>query len=272
MNGQTIERKGSRSNQEGWLGVIPKRLHAWLLPVAIAIVWQASGMLGLISESLLPTPVAIGKQFVLLAASGELFTHLGISVYRAMTGFALGAATGLALGLFTGLGKLAEKTLDPTLQMLRTIPLLSLIPLFILWFGVGEFSKTLMIALGAFFPVYVNTFLGIRSVDRKLFDVARTFQFSRYQLIVRLIVPSALPNILLGVRLSLGVAWLVLVVAELMGASAGVGYMIQDARVYMQTDIVFVGIVIFAVIGKLSDSLVRLLERRWLRWRDTFKG
>jgi sulfonate transport system permease protein len=212
------------------------------------------------------------QSFATLAASGELFRHLGISVYRALLGFLLGGSLGLLLGLFSGLGKVVEKTLDPSLQMLRTVPLLAVIPLFILWFGIGEFSKVLLIGVGAFFPVYVNTFLGIRSTDLKLYEVARTFQFTRLQQVTRLIIPSALPNILLGIRLSLGVSWLLLVVAEMMGTSAGVGYMIQDARAYSETAIVFVGIIIFAVVGKLSDSAVRVLEARWLRWRDTYKG
>jgi len=129
-----------------------------------------------------------------------------------------------------------------------------------------------MISLGAFFPVYLNTFLGIRNVDIKLVEVSRIFQYTRWQLLSKMIIPAAMPNILLGIRLSLGASWLVLVVAEMMGTSAGIGYMIQDARAYSQTDIVFVGISIFAVIGKLSDSAIRLLERRWLHWRDTFKG
>ncbi|MFC3747672.1 ABC transporter permease [Paenibacillus sp. GCM10012306] len=272
MSGQVLDEKGSRSPEEGWLRVIPRSLHGWLVPVAIAIVWEAVGRLGLVPASMLPTPSAIVKQFVELIASGELYKHMSISFYRALVGFFLGAGTGLLLGLLTGLNKIAEKTLDPSLQMMWTIPLLSLIPLFILWFGIGEFSKILIISLGAFFPVYVNTFLGIRSVDLKLFEVARTLQYSRLQLITKLIIPSALPNILLGIRLSLGIAWLVLVVAEMMGTSAGIGYMIQDARAYMRTDVVFVGIIIFAIIGKISDSGVRLLEKRWLRWRDTFKG
>ncbi|MFF2092872.1 ABC transporter permease [Paenibacillus sp. NPDC058174] len=272
MSGQVLNEKRTQHSQEGWLRIIPRPLHAWLLPVAILIVWEAVSRLELIPASMLPAPTAILKQFADLIASGELYKHLSISIYRAMMGFLIGAGTGLLLGLMTGLNKLAEKTLDPSLQMLWTIPLLSLIPLFILWFGVGEFSKILMISLGAFFPVYMNTFLGIRNVDVKLFEVARMFQYSRLQLIAKLIIPSALPNILLGIRLSLGISWLVLVVAEMMGASAGVGYMIQDARAYMRTDVVFVGIIIFALIGKLSDSGVRLLEKRWLRWRDTFKG
>ncbi|GAE05083.1 alkanesulfonates transport system permease protein [Paenibacillus sp. JCM 10914] len=202
---------------------IPAPLHAWLLPIIIVAAWQAAGDFGWISATLLPTPLVIAKQFVSLGFSGELWEHFGISMMRALSGFFLGGLTGLVLGLSTGLGKMAERTLDPSIQMLRTVPLLSLIPLFILWFGIGEFSKILMISLGAFFPMYVNTFLGIRSVDVKLYEVSRIFQYSKLRLLTKLIIPSALPNILLGIRLSLGVSWLVLVVAEMMGTSAGIG-------------------------------------------------
>lgn len=258
--------------RRAWLQGIPGSLHAWIIPVILLVIWQITGSLGWIGPNLLPTPYAIVRQFFRLVVSGEMLDHFRISFIRAMLGFVLGGLAGFLLGISTGLGKIVERTLDPSLQMLRTVPLLSLIPLFILWFGIGEFSKALMISLGAFFPVYVNTFLGIRSVDMKLFEVSRIFQFSKWQQIHKVIIPAALPNILLGVRLSLGVSWLVLVVAEMMGTSAGIGYMIQDARAYSQTDVVFVGIIIFAIIGKLSDSVVRVLEKRWLRWRDTYTG
>lgn len=266
LSSNKIERQGDL------LKWIPKNLHGWIVPIVLVVIWETASAFDLVSSTTLPAPSTILTQFFYLISTGELLEHLGISAYRAGLGFLLGSATGLLLGLSTGLGKLVERTLDPSLQMLRTIPLLSLIPLFILWFGVGEFSKILMIALGAFFPVYLNTFLGIRSVDIKLIEVSRIFQYSRWQLLSKMIIPAALPNILLGIRLSLGASWLVLVVAEMMGTSAGIGYMIQDARAYSQTDKVFVGIIIFAVIGKLSDSAIRLLERRWLHWRDTFKG
>ena len=264
----------SRQNERygAVLSFIPSALHGWIVPLVIILIWQMAAALHLVSATLLPAPTKIVEQAFRLTANGELLNNLGVSFYRAGLGFALGAATGLMLGLSTGLGKLAERTLDPSLQMLRTIPMLSLVPLFILWFGVGEFSKILMISLGAFFPVYLNTFLGIRNVEVKLMEVTGIYQYTKWQLLSKVIIPSALPNILLGVRLSLGAAWLVLVVAEMMGASAGVGYMIQDARAYSQTDIVFVGISIFAIVGKLSDSSIRLLEKRWLHYRDTFKG
>lgn len=256
----------------GWLDRIPQSLHGLIVPLTIVIIWQVVSMLELLSPTLLPSPWSIARQFILLGSSGELFVHLGISLYRAALGFLLGSTAGLLIGLSTGLGKIVERTLDPSLQMLRAIPLLALIPLFILWFGVGEFSKILMISLGAFFPVFVNTFLGIRSVDQKLYEVSSILQYSKWQQLTQFIIPSALPNILLGIRLSLGVSWLVLVVAEMMATSAGIGYMIQDARAYSNTDIVFVGIIIFAIVGKSSDSIVRFLENKWLRWRDTYKG
>jgi len=247
-------------------------LKGLVLPAVVLLAWQLAGDFGLVSETMLPTPLQILAAASELAVSGELFGHLQISVTRAAIGFLLGGALGLLSGLAVGFSVRVEHSLDPSVQMLRTIPHLAVTPLFILWFGFGEFSKVLLIAKGAFFPLYVNTFLGIRNVDAKLFDVARVLEFSRWKQITRLILPAALPNILLGVRLSLGAAWLGLVVAELMGSSEGVGYLIMDARQFSQTAIVFVGIVIFALVGKATDSLVRYFERRWLSWRDNYSG
>lgn len=176
------------------------------------------------------------------------------------------------IGILAGFSKRTELYLDPSLQMLRTVPHLAVTPLFILWFGFDEVSKILLIALGAFFPVYINTFNGIRGVDAKLFEVARVLEFKWHQQISKVILPAPLPNILLGIRLSLGIAWLGLVVAELMGSSSGVGYMIMDARQFSQTNKVFAGIIIFAVVGKLTDSFVRSLERKLLKWRNSYEG
>ncbi|MCI1858197.1 MAG: ABC transporter permease [Sporolactobacillus sp.] len=243
-----------------------------MVPLVILIVWQLIGSMRWVAKTVLPTPTDIllaGKSLIL---SGILFNDLRISVIRAAVGFLIGGGLGLFFGMLVGLSSRSENLLDPSLQMVRTIPHLAIAPLFILWFGLGDLSKVLLIALGAFFPLYVNTFLGIRRVDAKLFDVARILEFSKWKQIQLLILPAALPNILLGVRLSLGAAWLSLVVAELMGSTAGVGYMIMDARQFSNTDIVFVGIVIFALVGKLTDSLVRMLERHYLRWQDTYKG
>ncbi|MDF9625691.1 ABC transporter permease [Bacillus cereus] len=247
-------------------------VRAITIPVIILIIWQLAGVFGLVSKTVLPTPLDIFLAFQELIKTGELFGHLSISVFRAAAGFFIGGGLGIILGTSVGFSTRSEQYLDPSVQMLRTVPHLAVAPLFVLWFGFGETSKVLLIADGAFFPLYVNAFLGIRGVDSKLFDVARVLEFSKRKLITKLILPSALPNLLLGARLSLGVAWVSLVVAELMGSTEGIGYMIMDARQFSNTDIVFVGIIIFAFVGKFSDSLVRLLEAKFLRWRDNFKG
>ncbi|PEP16365.1 ABC transporter permease [Bacillus wiedmannii] len=242
------------------------------IPIIVLIIWQLAGVFDLVSKTVLPTPLDILLAFQELIKTGELFGHLSISVFRAAAGFFIGGSLGIILGTIVGFSTRSEQYLDPSVQMLRTVPHLAAAPLFVLWFGFGETSKVLLIADGAFFPLYVNAFLGIRGVDSKLFDVARVLEFSKRKLITKLILPAALPNLLLGARLSLGVAWVSLVVAELMGSTEGIGYMIMDARQFSNTDIVFVGIIIFAFVGKFSDSLVRLLEVKFLRWRDNFKG
>jgi len=247
-------------------------VRAITIPVIILIIWQLAGVFGLVTKTVLPTPLDIFLAFQELIKTGELFGHLSISVFRAAAGFFIGGGLGVILGTIVGFSTRSEQYLDPSVQMLRTVPHLAVAPLFVLWFGFGETSKVLLIADGAFFPLYVNAFLGIRGVDSKLFDVARVLEFSKRKLITKLILPAALPNLLLGARLSLGVAWVTLVVAELMGSTEGIGYMIMDARQFSNTDIVFVGIIIFAFVGKFSDSLVRLLEVKFLRWRDSFKG
>lgn len=243
-----------------------------LIPIGLLVGWQVSGELGYISTLLFPTPLTIIEAFGKLLETGELAEHLLISVTRAALGFLLGGSLGLILGVLVGLFRQTERALDPSVQMLRMIPHLAVAPLFVLWFGIGEESKVLLIAKGAFFPLYINTFLGIRNVDNKLFDVAKVLQFSRFKQVVGLALPASMPNILLGLRLSLAVAWLGLVVAELMGSTSGIGYLMSDARQFNKTPIVFVGIIIFAVVGKLTDSFVRLLERRLIKWRDSYKG
>ncbi|MHA7966943.1 ABC transporter permease [Paenibacillus sp. CAU 1782] len=249
-----------------------KWLKGAIIPAAVLIFWQWASLTGAADPKLFPAPSSIFDDFYSMLLSGELYFHIRVSLMRAALGFLLGGSLGLIVGITVGMSVRAEELIDPSVQMLRTVPLLSITPLFILWFGFGELSKVLLIAMGSFFPLYVNTFLGVRNVDKKLFEVARVLEFSRIKQITRLMLPSALPNVLLGLRLSLSIAWLCLVVAELMGADSGVGYLIQDARSYVRTGAVFVGIFIFAFVGKLADSLVRLLERKLLRWQDNYRG
>lgn len=243
-----------------------------LLPGSVLVLWQTLGHYGMISEMLFPTPYTIAESFVTLAASGELWANYRISLVRALSGFLLGGGLGLLLGILVGLFRRTEKLLDPSLQMIRMIPSLAVVPLFILWFGIGEESKVLLIAKSAFFPLYINAFMGIRGVDNKLFEVARVLGFSPIKQIIRLVLPAALPNIILGLRLSLGLSWLGLVVAELIASTSGIGYMMSDARQFADTPVVFVGIIIFAATGLLSDSIVRYLEGRLLRWQDSYRG
>ena len=265
INQPVAREKNARKGTPSWV-------RGLVLPLLIIVIWQIFSSGGLVSATVLPSPLRIVETFYELMISGALFGHLQISIYRAVVGFLLGASIALVLGFIVGFSKRSESYIDPTMQMLRTIPSLAVTPLFILWFGFDELSKILLIAFASFFPVYVNTYNGIRSVDSKLFEVAQVLEFSKWQQLTKLILPSALSHILVGIRLSLGIAWLSLVVAELMGSSAGVGYMIMDARQFSQTDKVFVGIIIFGVVGKLTDSLVRILEQKLLKWRTSFEG
>ncbi|WP_409346823.1 ABC transporter permease [Paenibacillus sp. MBLB4367] len=269
--------RSARKSGWTWFGAKGKEwanrfLVGAVLPVLVLVLWQLGGDLGFISTVFLPTPFMIAAEFKGLLGSGELAEHLGISLGRAASGFAIGGSLGLAFGIAAGLSRNTEQLLDPSVQMLRMVPHLAIAPLIILWFGFGETSKIAIIANGAFFPLYVNTFLGIRSVDNKLFEVSSVLSFNRYKQIVRLILPAALPNILLGLRISLAVSWLGLVVAELIGSKSGIGFLINIGKQDSNTELIFVGIIIFAVVGKLVDSVVRLLETRWLSWRDGYEG
>lgn len=243
-----------------------------ILPIGLLIVWEVAGRNAYLNPLLLSMPSDILLEFIYLVQHGHLLGHLQISTWRALSGFVLGGGLGLLAGIVVGFSYLSEKLLNPSIQMLRMLPHLAIAPLFILWFGFGETSKLLLIAKGSFFPLYVNTFLGIRSMDRKLFDVAHVLQFNKWHLLTKVIIPSALPNIFLGLRLSLGIAWLGLVVAEMMGSTSGIGFLINDARAMAMISTVFVGIIIFAVLGKISDSLILLIERKCLRWQQNFKG
>ena len=242
------------------------------LPILIIALWQWAAERGWTNPLFFPAPDVIAGAFGELLSTGELFHHLGISVWRALIGFLLGGSFGLLVGLLSGLSRKAEYVLDPSLQMLRTIPHLAIAPLVLLWFGFGEQSKVVIIALGAFFPLYVNTFMAIRNVDNKLFDVAKVLAFGRAKLVFRLVLPAALPGILLGLRLSLALSWIGLVVAELIGSQSGIGFLINLGKQTSATEDIFVGVILFAIVGKLVDSFVRVLERKLLHWRESYEG
>jgi sulfonate transport system permease protein len=244
----------------------------WIVPVLLIVAWQGASQLGWLSSRVLPAPLAVVEAAWGLAASGELWRHVWVSTWRALIGLAVGGGLGLLLGLLTGTFRTAATLLDSTLQMVRNIPTLALIPLVILWFGIDETAKLFLVALGVFFPVYLNTFHGIRAVDPALVEMARSYGLSGWRLYREVILPGALPNILVGVRFSLGLMWVILIVAETISAQSGIGYMTMNAREFLQTDVVLVGILLYALLGKLADVLSRALERFWLRWHPGYQA
>jgi len=248
-----------------------KLLAQWALPFALICIWEISARVGWLSSRILPEPLAVGRALVELSASGELWLHLRTSLLRALTGFAIGGGSGLALGLLTGTWRHAETALDTTLQMIRNIPALALIPLVILWFGIDESAKLFLLALGVFFPIYLNTFHGIRSVDPALIEMARSYGLRGWPLFRDVVLPSALPSILVGVRFSLGLVWVLLIVAETISAQAGIGFMTMNAREFLQTDVVLVGVLLYALLGKLADVFARGLEKYYLRWNPAYR-
>jgi sulfonate transport system permease protein len=248
------------------------RLTPWLVPAAIAAGWQAAASAGLVSTRFMPAPSDVLAAGFRLTASGELLTHVQVSFARALTGFAVGGAIGFALGLANGLSTVSERVSDTTLQMVRNVHHLALIPLVILWFGIEEEAKLFLVALGVFFPVYVNTLHGIRSVDPQLVEMGRIYGMSPWSLFWRVILPGALPSVFVGVRYALGIMWLTLIVAETISAQAGLGYMAMQAREFMLVDVVVLAILIYALLGKAADSATRLLERAFLSWNPAYRN
>lgn len=244
----------------------------WISPIAIVLLWQVASNAGWLDPRTLAPPsdvIAAGRE---LLATGELQHHLWVSLGRVVKGLTLGVAAGTALALFAGLSRRGEDLIDPPVQMIRTVPVLALTPLFILWFGIGESTKVLMIALGTTFPVYLNTFAGIRGIDARLIDAARTLGLGRTAIIRQVILPGALPGFLTGLRYSAGIAWLVLVVSEQINTTAGIGYLVTEARGAFRTDVIVLCLVIYGLLGLLTDLAVRSIERRALAWRPTFVG
>jgi sulfonate transport system permease protein len=244
----------------------------WLVPIAVIAGWEIASRTGWLSSRILPEPLAVATAFWQLLLSGDLVKDVAISSGRALAGLAIGGGLGLALGLLTGTFKTAETLLDTTLQMVRNVPPLALIPLVILWFGIDESAKLFLVSIGVFFPIYLNTYAGIRSVDAGLVEMARSYGLRGWPLYREVILPGALPSILVGLRFSLGLMWVLLIVAETISAQSGIGYMTMNAREFLQTDVVLVGVLLYALLGKLADLVARALERRFLRWNPSYLG
>jgi sulfonate transport system permease protein len=241
-------------------------------PVAVVLLWQLVGSTRLIPAQKLPPPTTVWHTAVSLIttdspAYGTLQGAMLVSLQRMAIGFTVGAVAAIALALVAGLSRLGENAVDPLLQILRTLPLFGLIPVFIVWFGIGELPKIILIALGAAIPLYLNTFAGIRGVDARLAEAGQTLGLRRTEMIRHVILPGALPQALVGLRQSLGVAWLALVVAEQVNANAGIGFIISQATQFLRNDVILVALLVYAVLGLLTDALVRLLERKALAWR-----
>src|SRR5699024_2601407 len=243
-----------------------KHLLQWFIPFLLVISWQIFSRLGAIPERILPAPTEVVKSAIQLSATGELVNHVSVSLGRAFIGFVLGGAIGFIFGLLNGVFRLSELLFDTSIQMLRNIPHLALIPLVILWFGIDEWSKIFLVALGVLFPIYINTYHGIQSVDKGLIEMGKAYGLKGKDLFLAIILPGAMSSILVGVRFSLGVMWLTLIVAETISAHSGIGYMAMNAREFMQMDVIVLSIILYALFGKLSDMIARYAEGKLLQW------
>lgn len=239
-------------------------------PLLLLLLWELASQSGLLPTRVIAAPSAIASTLWELIRSGELLHHLLVSLRRAATGLSIGIVIGVSVALLSGLSKHGEIALDSPMQMLRTIPSLALVPLFILWFGIGEFTKVALIVMGTTFPIYLNLFAGIRNIDAKLVEAAKTLELTRTELICHVILPGALPSFFVGLRYSLGISWLALVFVEQINSTAGIGFLASDARDFMRTDIIVICLLIYSLLGLLIDGLIRILEGFALAWRPSF--
>ncbi|PVE52493.1 ABC transporter permease [Agrobacterium tumefaciens] len=261
---QRADQSARPRNADGWLWTIGARIAS---PIALIVIWQVASTVGLLSPRILAAPSDIVATAVRLIESGELITGIAVSFLRVVAGFSIAVFVGITLALISGLSRLGEAVIDPPIQMLKAMPFLGLLPLFILWFGIGEAPKIGLVAFGAIFPIYLTLHGGIRGIDRKLIEAGQTLDLGTAGIIRHIIIPGALPSLLVGIRYGLSVAWLSLVVGEQINASSGLGYIITYARDFLQTDVIVVCLLVYAMMGLLTDGLVRMIEAYALRWR-----
>jgi len=246
-------------------------LLALVVPALALLLWQIGSQLRWIDPVILPSPAEVLRVLVRLAGNGDLVENLGISFTRVLLGFFYGVVTAIVFGTLTGFSRLGRALFDPTVHALRTVPGLAWIPMFILWFGIDEGSKIGLIALASFFPTYLNVMSGIMGVDRTLIEVGRVYGLTTRGQVLDVLLPAALPSLVVGLRQSMGVAWLVVVAAELLGASSGIGYLLMDGETTGRPQIVIACMIIFALSGKTTDWLIIRASRPLLRWRDTIE-
>ena len=246
---------------------IPDRLLGWIIPVSVLLAWELLARMGMLPANWLPAPTVVAQTIYQLAVTGDLLRHAGITIARVAVGFLLGASAGTLLGGLTGYLPVARKLLDPLLQALRSVPSIAWVPLFLLWLGIQETSKIALISLGAFFPVYLNLSVATRHVDPKLLEVGKLYRLSNFQMVRRLILPAALPEYIVGLRSGLGLAWMFVVAAELLGASSGIGYLMVDGEMTGRAAVILASVILFAVFGKTTDWMMNAVGRRLLGHR-----
>ncbi|WP_208588029.1 ABC transporter permease [Gracilibacillus suaedae] len=239
-----------------------------IIPVLLIIIWEILCRAGVVPSNQLPAPSTIVEKIISMAQDGSLWGHVWITTYRVLVGFVIGTVAAIVLGSFVGFYKKAEQLFDPMIQAFRSIPSLAWVPLFILWLGIGETSKVTMIAVGVFFPVYLNIVSGILGVDRKLIEVGKMYGLNTLQLVKRIILPASLPSFLVGMRSGLGLGWMFVVAAELMGASQGLGFLLVFGQNMSSPETILASIILFAIIGKITDWILKLVEDRSLHWQD----
>jgi sulfonate transport system permease protein len=243
-----------------------------VLPLLLLALWEGLARSGMVRASLVPAPSAVLASLRDLAAGGELTGHIAITLFRVGVGFLLGTAAATVLGALTGYSTLWRRLLDPMLQGVRSIPSIAWVPLFVLWLGIFEASKVTLIAVGAFFPVYLNLMAGIQQVDRKLVEVARVHGYAGVALVRRVLLPATLPAYLVGLRGGLGLAWMFVIAAEFMGASEGLGFLLIDGQQTGRPAVIIASILLFGAFGKLSDLVLALISRRFIAWQDTYQA
>jgi sulfonate transport system permease protein len=246
-------------------------IQGLVIPTGIIAFWSIGSPAGWWPSNILPNPADIGAFVVQSAGDGSLIQHVAATLARLLLGFLLGLAAALVLATLCGLSSLTTRFIDPTIQALRAIPSLAWVPLFLIWLGIGESSKIVLIAVGVFFPIYLNLLAGFRGVDRKLVEVGRTLGFHPVRIITSIVLPATLPFFLTGIRGGLGLGWMFVVAAELLGASQGLGFLLDYGRNISRPDIIIASIVLFAVIGKATDAVLATIEKRALRWQDAVK-
>lgn len=243
-----------------------------ILPLTILVLWEAVARTGLVPAYNFPPPSAVLSTLIELARSGVMFTHLSISALRVLFGFLIGAGAGTILGALTGFSAKWRDVFDGTVQSLRSIPIIAWVPLFILWLGIDEAPKICLIAIGAFFPVYLNLYTALRDVDRKLIEVGQANRMTGWRLVRHVMLPSALPAYFVGLRTGLSLSWMFVAAAELLGASSGIGYMLLEAQSLGRPAVVIASMILFGICGKTTDLILATVSARLLHWQDTVQA